>query len=66
MAAKKFAGFGTSNKFKNHCSRLNEKHVLHSSERCHFIEKETSSFCLILKKKNNLSIVTMYQNFSAN
>ena len=47
-------------------SRLNEKHVLHSSAKVSFYRKKMNFFCLILKRKNNLFIVTMYQDFSAN
>ena len=47
-------------------SRLNEKHVLHSSAKVSFYKKEMSSFCLILKRKNNLFVVTMYLDFSVN
>ena len=48
-------------------SWLNKKHVLHiASQKYHFIEKEMSSLRLILKKKNNLFIVTIYLDFSVN
>ena len=45
-------------------SRLNEKYVLHSSAKVSFYRKR--DFCLILKRKNNLFIVTMYLDFSVN
>ena len=46
--------------------RLKEKLVLHCSAKVSFHRKKMSSFCLILKRRNNLFIVTMYQDFSAN
>ena len=47
--------------------RLNKKHVLHNLAKVlHFKKREMSTSLLFLKRRSNLSTLTMYQDFVTN